>query len=63
MLYLLCLITKTWFPISKQRKEGNKIDKLWGKKSLKLYTLIDCIFLNPINYQTLKMIMSNSEGD
>lgn len=34
-----------------------------GKKSLKLYTLIDCIFLNPINYQTLKMIMSNSEGD
>lgn len=34
-----------------------------GKKLLKLYKLIDCIFLNPINHQTLKMIMSNSEGD
>lgn len=37
MLYLLCLITKTWFPISKQRKEGNKIDKLWEKITKVVY--------------------------
>lgn len=37
MLYLLCLITKTWFSISKRRKEGNKIDKLWEKITKVVY--------------------------